>query len=52
MNDNQKQKAKETPKANTDEDREDIGLLLMMKEVDRNIKVSPKTIMRKLIIKE
>jgi predicted nucleic acid-binding protein len=32
----------------TDEEKEDIGLLMMMKEVDRNDKVSREDIMRKL----
>jgi hypothetical protein len=32
----------------SDEEKEDLGLLLMMKEVDRNEKVSRDEIMRKL----
>jgi len=32
----------------TDEEKEDLGLLMMMKEVDRNDKVSRDEIMKKL----
>ncbi|MES2428538.1 MAG: hypothetical protein V4560_16270 [Bacteroidota bacterium] len=32
----------------TDEEKEDIGLLMMMKEVDRNDKVTREEVMKKL----
>jgi hypothetical protein len=32
----------------TDEEKEDMGLLMMMKEVDRNDKVSREEVMKKL----
>ena len=33
----------------TDEEKEDMGLLIMMKESDRNEKVSREEVMRKLV---
>jgi hypothetical protein len=33
----------------TDEEKEDLGLLMMMKEVDRNDKVTREEVMKKLV---
>jgi len=45
----QKQNPKKVVKLMSVEEQEDIGLLFMMLEVDRNIKVSRKRVITKLI---